>query len=65
MQKPLVRRLLSMFKEQPRCLYGFSDVRKGLEVRDAVGWGYIYKGLIGHLRTLAFILSKVGGIRRF
>lgn len=37
----------------------------GVEVRDVIGWGHIYKGLIGYLRTLSFILSKVGGIRRF
>lgn len=59
-----------MFKEQLRCQYGLSEVSKGtvvagVEVRDVIGWGHIYKGLIGYLRTLSFILSKVGGIRRF
>ena len=28
-------------------------------------WGHIYNDLIGYLRTLAFILSKMKGIRRF
>lgn len=30
-----------------------------------MGWKPIYKGLIGHLRMLGFILSKMEGIRRF
>lgn len=37
----------------------------GVEVRDVMKWAQINTGLTGHLRTLAFILSKMEGIRRF